>query len=924
MSIFKKIFGDYSTRELKSINPIADKIESMADAYKAMSDAELQGKTAEFKERLANGETLDDILPEAFATVREASDRVLGLRPYRVQLIGGVVLHQGRIAEMKTGEGKTLVATLPAYLNALAGEGVHIVTVNDYLAKRDSEWMGKVHRFLGLKVGLIVHGLTSAQRQEAYAADITYGTNNEMGFDYLRDNMCIQSSELVQRGHSFAIVDEVDSILIDEARTPLIISGRGEKSTQLYELAELFVAPLKKQVVVQVDNKEEEAPDIDADYIVDEKAKSATLTARGITKAEEFFHIENLADPSNSTISHHINQALKAHGTMKRDIDYVVKDGEVIIVDEFTGRLMFGRRYSNGLHQAIEAKEHVIVNSENRTLATITFQNYFRLYRKLSGMTGTAMTEQEEFGTIYNLDIVEIPTNRPNQRDDHPDVVYKTEEGKFRAVIEQVKECHAKGQPVLVGTVSIEKNELLSKLLAREGISHNLLNAKNHEKEAEIVAQAGKLGAVTVATNMAGRGTDIMLGGNAEYLARADLTKAGFSEEVITDATGYADTDNEEILAARKLFADKLTQHKAAIEQEAEQVRAAGGLFIIGTERHESRRIDNQLRGRAGRQGDPGETRFYVSLEDDLMRLFGGDRLTGMMDKLGQDDGTPLESKMLTKGIENAQTTVESRNFQSRKSVLEYDDVMNRQRELIYAQRRQVLDGMDLKETILNMMHTSIANHIALAFGEQEHLDAAGYQEMLRGMEGTYFVQGAVNIPESEIPSKTQEEFNDIFCAAAEQLYEAKEAEVSSPRMREVEQRCLLWAVDSYWMDHIDAMDDLKQGVRLQAYGNSNPVDAYKRESLAMFEEMVSAIQDETVRLIYSFRVVSQDEVIKRERVAKDMVENVGGDGTAPKKQPVKKKNKIKPNDPCPCGRQVNGKPVKWKKCDCKEYHSGE
>ncbi len=924
MSIFKKIFGDYSTRELKSINPIADKIESMADAYKAMSDAELQGKTAEFKERLANGETLDDILPEAFATVREASDRVLGLRPYRVQLIGGVVLHQGRIAEMKTGEGKTLVATLPAYLNALAGEGVHIVTVNDYLAKRDSEWMGKVHRFLGLKVGLIVHGLTSAQRQEAYAADITYGTNNEMGFDYLRDNMCIQSSELVQRGHSFAIVDEVDSILIDEARTPLIISGRGEKSTQLYELAELFVAPLKKQVVVQVDNKEEEAPDIDADYIVDEKAKSATLTARGITKAEEFFHIENLADPSNSTISHHINQALKAHGTMKRDIDYVVKDGEVIIVDEFTGRLMFGRRYSNGLHQAIEAKEHVIVNSENRTLATITFQNYFRLYRKLSGMTGTAMTEQEEFGTIYNLDIVEIPTNRPNQRDDHPDVVYKTEEGKFRAVIEQVKECHAKGQPVLVGTVSIEKNELLSKLLAREGISHNLLNAKNHEKEAEIVAQAGKLGAVTVATNMAGRGTDIMLGGNAEYLARADLTKAGFSEEVITDATGYADTDNEEILAARKLFADKLTQHKAAIEQEAEQVRAAGGLFIIGTERHESRRIDNQLRGRAGRQGDPGETRFYVSLEDDLMRLFGGDRLTGMMDKLGQDDGTPLESKMLTKGIENAQTTVESRNFQSRKSVLEYDDVMNRQRELIYAQRRQVLDGMDLKETILNMMHTSIANHIALAFGEQEHLDAAGYQEMLRGMEGTYFVKGAVNIPESEIPSKTQEEFNDIFCAAAEQLYEAKEAEVSSPRMREVEQRCLLWAVDSYWMDHIDAMDDLKQGVRLQAYGNSNPVDAYKRESLAMFEEMVSAIQDETVRLIYSFRVVSQDEVIKRERVAKDMVENVGGDGTAPKKQPVKKKNKIKPNDPCPCGRQVNGKPVKWKKCDCKEYHSGE
>ena len=914
MSIFKKIFGDYSTRELKSINPIADKIESMADAYKAMSDVELQGKTAEFKERLANGETLDDILPEAFATVREASDRVLGLRPYRVQLIGGVVLHQGRIAEMKTGEGKTLVATLPAYLNALAGEGVHIVTVNDYLAKRDSEWMGKVHRFLGLKVGLIVHGLTSAQRQEAYAADITYGTNNEMGFDYLRDNMCIQSSELVQRGHSFAIVDEVDSILIDEARTPLIISGRGEKSTQLYELAELFVAPLKKQVVVQVDNKEEEAPDIDADYIVDEKAKSATLTARGITKAEEFFHIENLADPSNSTISHHINQALKAHGTMKRDIDYVVKDGEVIIVDEFTGRLMFGRRYSNGLHQAIEAKEHVIVNSENRTLATITFQNYFRLYRKLSGMTGTAMTEQEEFGTIYNLDIVEIPTNRPNQRDDHPDVVYKTEEGKFRAVIEQVKECHAKGQPVLVGTVSIEKNELLSKLLAREGISHNLLNAKNHEKEAEIVAQAGKLGAVTVATNMAGRGTDIMLGGNAEYLARADLTKAGFSEEVITDATGYADTDNEEILAARKLFADKLTQHKAAIEQEAEQVRAAGGLFIIGTERHESRRIDNQLRGRAGRQGDPGETKFYISLEDDLMRLFGGDRITNMMERFDLDEDTPIENKMLTKAIENAQTTVESRNFQSRKSVLEYDDVMNKQRELIYSQRRQVLDGMDIKDTVLNMMHTSIGNHVSLAFGEKPHLDAAGYREMLRGLEGMYFAKGAVSIPEGEVPGKSQEDFDEAFIAAAESFYENKEAEITSPIMRELERVVMLRVVDEYWMDHIDAMDDLKQGIRLQSYGNNNPVDVYKRESLEMFEEMIAAIQDETVRRLYSVRL-RKDEEVKRERVAKGMVENVGGDGTKPKKQPLKVV-KIGRNDPCPCGSGL-----KWKKCTCPEYH---
>ena len=914
MGLIQKIFGDYSSRELKSITPIADKIEAMADEYKAMSDAQLQAKTQEFKERLQNGETLDDILPEAFATAREASDRVLGLRPYRVQLVGGIVLHQGRIAEMKTGEGKTLVATLPAYLNALAGKGVHIVTVNDYLAKRDSEWMGKVHRFLGLKVGLIVHGLTSKQRQEAYAADITYGTNNEMGFDYLRDNMCIYSQELVQRGHSFAIVDEVDSILIDEARTPLIISGQGEKSTQMYDLTEMFVAKLKKQVVVQVDNKEEEAADIDADYVVDEKAKTATLTARGIAKSEEYFHVENLSDPSNSTVSHHINQALKAHGTMKRDIDYVVKDGEVIIVDEFTGRLMFGRRYSNGLHQAIEAKEHVNVNSENRTLATITFQNYFRLYDKLSGMTGTAMTEQEEFGTIYNLDIIEIPTNRPNQRSDHHDVVYKTEAGKFRAVIQQIKECHEKGQPVLVGTVSIEKNELLSKLLAREGIKHNLLNAKNHEKEAEIVAQAGKLGAVTVATNMAGRGTDIMLGGNAEYLARADLAKAGYSEEVIVDATGYADTDNQEILDARKLFAEKLAQHKAEIASEADQVREAGGLFIIGTERHESRRIDNQLRGRAGRQGDPGETKFYISLEDDLMRLFGGDRITNMMERFDLDEDTPIENKMLTKAIENAQTTVESRNFQSRKSVLEYDDVMNKQRELIYSQRRQVLDGMDIKDTVLNMMHTSIGNHVSLAFGEKPHLDAAGYREMLRGLEGMYFAQGAVSIPEGEVPGKSQEDFDEAFIAAAESFYENKEAEITSPIMRELERVVMLRVVDEYWMDHIDAMDDLKQGIRLQSYGNNNPVDVYKRESLEMFEEMIAAIQDETVRRLYSVRL-RKDEEVKRERVAKGMVENVGGDGTKPKKQPLKVV-KIGRNDPCPCGSGL-----KWKKCTCPEYH---
>ena len=678
MGLFTKVFGTYSQRELKSIYPIVDKITALEEDYKKLTDAELQAKTPEFKARLAQGETLDDILPEAFATVREAADRVLGMRPYPVQLVGGIVLHQGRIAEMKTGEGKTLVATLPAYLNALTGEGVHIVTVNDYLAKRDSEWMGKVHRFLGLTVGLIIHDMKKEERQKAYQSDITYGTNNEMGFDYLRDNMALYANEQVQRGHAFAIVDEVDSILIDEARTPLIISGMGEKSTQLYDMAEMFAARLKKFVVVETDDKEEEATDIDADYVVDEKAKSVTLTARGIKKAEEFFHLDNLSDPENSTIAHHINQAIKAHGIMKRDVDYVVKDGEVVIVDEFTGRLMFGRRYSEGLHQAIEAKEHLSVQRESKTLATITFQNYFRLYRKLSGMTGTALTEEEEFATIYALDIIEIPTNKPVVRIDNEDSVYKTENGKYRAVIRQVKECHAKGQPVLVGTVSIEKNELLGKLLAREGIKHNLLNAKNHEKEAEIVAQAGQFGAVTVATNMAGRGTDIMLGGNAEYMAKNDLRKAGLTDELIAEATGYAETDNQEILDARKLFADKLAQHKAEIAGEADKVRAAGGLFIIGTERHDSRRIDNQLRGRAGRQGDPGETRFYISLEDDLMRLFGGDRVTSIMERMNIDEDTPIENKVLSRAIEQAQTTVESRNFQARKSVLEYDDVMNK------------------------------------------------------------------------------------------------------------------------------------------------------------------------------------------------------------------------------------------------------
>ena len=914
MGLFTKVFGTYSQRELKSIYPIVDKITALEDEYRQLTDAELQAKTREFKERLANGETLDDILPDAFAAVREAADRVLGMRPYPVQLVGGIVLHQGRIAEMKTGEGKTLVATLPAYLNALTGEGVHIVTVNDYLAKRDSEWMGKVHRFMGLTVGLIIHDMKKEERQKAYQADITYGTNNEMGFDYLRDNMALYANEQVQRGHAFAIVDEVDSILIDEARTPLIISGMGEKSTQLYDMAEMFAARLKKFVVVESDDKEEEATDIDADYVVDEKARSVTLTARGVKKAEEFFHLDNLSDPENSTIAHHINQAIKAHGIMKRDVDYVVKDGEVVIVDEFTGRLMFGRRYSEGLHQAIEAKEHLSVQRESKTLATITFQNYFRLYRKLSGMTGTALTEEEEFATIYALDIIEIPTNRPIARIDNEDSVYKTENGKYRAVIQQVKACHAKGQPVLVGTVSIEKNELLGKMLTREGIKHNLLNAKNHEREAEIVAQAGQFGAVTVATNMAGRGTDIMLGGNAEYMAKNDLRKAGLTDELIAEATGYAETDNQEILDARKLFAEKLAQHKAEISGEADKVRAAGGLFIIGTERHDSRRIDNQLRGRAGRQGDPGETRFYISLEDDLMRLFGGDRVTGMMERMNIDEDTPIENKMLSRAIEQAQTTVESRNFQARKSVLEYDDVMNKQREIIYGQRKQVLDGMDVKGIIMGMMESAIGHQVRSAFMGQEHLDMVQCKELLRGLEGVYFTKYTVKIDESQLPTLTEDDFIDMFTKAAADFYEKKEQEITPPVMRELERVVLLRVVDEYWMDHIDAMQDLRQGIRLRAYAQTNPVDAYKKESLEMFEEMIDAMKEETVRRLYSVRL-RQNEEVKRERVASGMTENVGGDGTV-KKRPTKVV-KVGRNDLCPCGSGL-----KWKKCTCKEYHS--
>ena len=907
MGLITKLFGTYSERELKSIYPIVDKIEAMADEYRALTDEELRAKTPEFKARLANGETLDDILPEAFAAVREAAGRVLGLYPYRVQLIGGIVLHQGRIAEMKTGEGKTLVATLPAYLNALTGNGVHIVTVNDYLAKRDSEWMGKVHRFLGLSVGLIVHDLTSDERRAAYAADITYGTNNEMGFDYLRDNMALFSSELVQRGHAFAIVDEVDSILIDEARTPLIISGIGQKSTEMYSRTEALVARFRKKVIAETDEKEEEDVNVDADYIVDEKAKTATLTARGIAKAEQYFEIENLSDPENSTIAHHINQAIKAHGTMKRDIDYVVKDGEVVIVDEFTGRLMFGRRYSEGLHQAIEAKEHVTVARESKTLATITFQNYFRLYKKLSGMTGTALTEEEEFGTIYNLDIIEIPTNRPIARIDDPDVVYKTEAAKYRAVIAQVKECHAKGQPVLVGTVSIEKNEHLSYLLSREGIKHNLLNAKNHEKEAEIVAQAGKLGAVTVATNMAGRGTDIMLGGNAEYMAKNDLRKAGLSDELIAEATGYAETDDQEILDARALFAEALAKHKAEIAGEADRVREAGGLFIIGTERHDSRRIDNQLRGRAGRQGDPGETRFYLSLEDDLLRLFGGERITNLMDRMNLDEDTPIENKMLSKSIENAQTSVESRNFQSRKATLEYDDVMNKQREIIYGQRKQVLDGRNLKDTIFGMIRSGISNQVMLHSGEHGKLDEDGVREILGSLEGMYFPRGMVTETPAELAAMGEDELTELFFNAAVTTYERKEEAVTSPIMRELERVVLLRVVDEYWMDHIDAMQELRQGIRLRAYAQVNPIDAYKKESLEMFEEMISAIQDETVRRIFSARIKSEAEV-KRERVAEGIVATTAGDGSV-KKQP-RKVQKIGRNDPCPCG---SGK--KYKQC---------
>ena len=919
MGFLQKLFGSHSDHELKRIYPIADKIEALEPQMQALSDEELRVKTDEFKARYQAGEDLDKLLPEAFAVVREAAWRVLGMKPFRVQLIGGIVLHQGRIAEMKTGEGKTLVAVLPAYLNALTGEGVHIVTVNDYLAKRDSEWMGKVHRFLGLSVGLIVHGLTADQRRAAYAADITYGTNNEMGFDYLRDNMAIYKQQMVQRGHAFAIVDEVDSILIDEARTPLIISGQGDESTDLYRKADDLVRTMKKMVVASVDEKAEEDEDLDADYVVDEKARTATLTARGTAKAERYFNLENLSDLENSTLAHHINQALKAHGVMKRDIDYVVKDGEVIIVDEFTGRLMLGRRYSEGLHQAIEAKEHVDVQRENKTLATITFQNYFRLYGKLSGMTGTALTEEEEFTTIYELDIVEIPTNKPVIRKDWPDVVYKNEAGKDRAIIRQIIECHAKGQPVLVGTISIEKSEYLSSLLKKQGIPHNVLNAKQHEREAEIVAQAGKLGAVTIATNMAGRGTDIMLGGNAEYLAKTDLKKAGFEEEVIAEATGYAETDDEEILRAREMYAQRLAEHKKVTDAEAELVRAAGGLFILGTERHESRRIDNQLRGRAGRQGDPGESRFYIAMTDDIMRLFGSERVMNMMESLGMDEDTPLDQKMLSGAIEQAQKTVESRNFQTRKNVLEYDDVMNVQRNVIYDERRKVLDGEDLQPAIRKMIEEFVASTVADGLGSEQHPDLAAVNEALAPFGKLFLRPGDIKLTPEELKGLTAQKLTDMALEKALAFYDAKEKELGlmpngQPVMRELERVVMLRVVDEYWMEHLDAMTDLRQGIGLRGYGNTKPIDAYKNEGFEMFEAMIRGIREETVRRLFVVRI-RKEEKLERKSVSKNAAANVGGDAPQ-KKQPVKKIKKPGRNDPCPCGKlRPNGLPMKYKDC---------
>ncbi len=905
--LLDKIFGTYSSRELKKLYPIADKVMAMEEEYKALSDKELRAKTDEFKKRYQEGESLDSLLPEAFATCREAADRVLGMRHYRVQIIAGIVLHQGRIAEMRTGEGKTLMGTLPAYLNALTGKGVHIVTVNDYLAKRDSEWMGKLYRFLGLSVGLVIHDVEPARRKVMYDADITYGTNNEFGFDYLRDNMAIYMANRVQREHAFAIVDEVDSILIDEARTPLIISGQGDKSTQLYQIADQFAARLTSIVVKEVDAKEEQ-DDIEADYIIDEKAKTAILTPKGTARAEAYFKIDNLNDPENATLQHHINQAIKARGVMQRDVDYVVREGQIIIVDEFTGRLMFGRRYNEGLHQAIEAKEGVKVQHESKTLATITFQNFFRLYRKLSGMTGTALTEEQEFRDIYKLDVIEIPTNRPIARKDNPDSVYKNEKGKTTAIIRKIEECHAKNQPILVGTVSIEKSEELSKLLKKKGIKHTVLNAKYHEKEAEIIAQAGKLGAVTIATNMAGRGTDIMLGGNAEYLAKEDLHKAGYPEEIIAEAVGHADTDNEQILEARKMYNDLYEKYKQEIDIDAEKVRQAGGLYILGTERHESRRIDNQLRGRAGRQGDPGESSFYISMEDDLMRLFGSERIQAMMDTLGIEDDEPIDQKILSGAIENAQKKVESRNYAVRKHVLEYDDVMNKQREIIYTQRLKVLSGEDVSNNIKGMIDDTIERTVDGAVGEHKVITEEMLEQIKHRFVGLFMMPDALNYTSEELNNLSADKLKNELKEKAHEVYAAKEEALGSPIMRELERVVLLRNVDAKWMDHIDAMTELRNGIGLRAYGQYNPVIEYKREGFDMFDAMIDSIREDTVRMIYLAQV-RKKEAPQREQVAKE-TNAVGADDGSVQNKPVRKTEDIGRNDLCPCGSGL-----KYKKC---------
>ncbi len=909
MGILQKLFGTYSEREVKRILPIQQQVLALEDKYRNMSDAELRAVTPALKARLAAGETLDDILPDAFAACREASDRVLGMRHFPVQVIGGIILHQGRIAEMRTGEGKTLVATLPAYLNGLSGKGVHIVTVNDYLAKRDSEWMGKVYRFMGLSVGLIVHGLSNEERRAAYNCDITYGTNNEFGFDYLRDNMVIYKKDMVQRKHYYAIVDEVDSILIDEARTPLIISGQGDKSTDMYEKADRFARTLKCYRVAETDNKEEH-DDVDGDYIVDEKAKTVTLTKSGVAKAEAYFGVETLTDGDNLELQHHINQAIRAHGIMKRDVDYVVKDGEVIIVDEFTGRLMLGRRYNEGLHQAIEAKEGVKVERESKTLATITFQNYFRMYEKLAGMTGTALTEADEFMQIYKLDVVEIPTNRPVCRIDHPDAVYKTEKAKFHAVIENIVACHEKGQPVLVGTISIEKSELLSGMLKRRGIRHEVLNAKFHDKEAEIVAQAGKFGAVTIATNMAGRGTDIMLGGNAEYLARAELRRAGYDDEIISEATGFAETDNQLILEARELFQQKMEEFKKSISVEAEKVKEAGGLFIIGTERHESRRIDNQLRGRAGRQGDPGESRFYLSLEDDLMRLFGGERIQGLMDKLGAEDDMPIEAKILSNSIESAQMKVEARNFGIRKNVLQFDDVMNSQREVIYSQRAKVLDGEDISGIIKNMVHETINSTVDQYLADTEVHDNWNLAGLRDYFLGWLTVDSDLRYDTEQLAKVTPQEIKDMLNKRADLIYQKREEAFTSPIMREVERVVLLRNVDTKWMQHIDDMEELKRGMYLRGYAQRDPVVEYRLEGSEMFDAMIASIREDTVKLMFTLQLRRREEP-KREQVAKPTQEALGSsDGTISKQPARRSAAKVGRNDPCPCG---SGK--KYKKC---------